>query len=404
VGYLRTRILALTSLAHYINDGCSIAYATIYPIFINRGYSYLDVSFVSASYLVTSAVSSIFMGRLGDIVKRPAMLLGSGIALWSLAILLLGLSIYSIGEWISTVLLYISALVGGVASSIYHPVGASILSSYFISDRGLALGINGAMGALGRTSYPLIITMLISITTAGLILLALVSLVSALAIFIAIGGLIQNRGRDPGEPFIAIPREVIPSIAILTSIAMARGILSQGVVTYLATFINQRLGISYGIEVGALTSLALAGSIVSQPFLGMLSDRLGRDRTMLITTLMGSLSIYGFLELYRYSIASYILLLLFGIFAFEAFTLLLSYVSDIVPQRYASTANSIVWGLGLTAGGSMGPIIVGLAASSISLEAGYALVASINMLTMPLIYMVSNRYSPTKLTSSLSKK
>ncbi len=397
---MRARILALTSLAHYINDGCGIAYATTYPIFINKGYSYLDVSFVSALYLVTSAISSIFMGRLGDIVKRPAMLLGSGIALWSLAILMLGLSIYSIEERISTALLYISALVGGIASSIYHPVGASILSSYFISDRGLALGINGAMGALGRTSYPLIITMLLSITAIGLIPLALVSLASALAILIAIGDLVQSQRRDPGESFIALPRGIIPSIAILTSIAMARGILSQGVVTYLATFINQRLGISYGIEVGALTSLALAGSIVSQPFLGMLSDRLGRDRTMLITTLMGSLSIYGFLELYRYSVASYILLFLFGVFAFEAFTLLLSYVSDIVPQRYASTANSIVWGLGLTAGGSMGPIIVGLAASSISLETGYALVASINMLTMPLIHIVSKRYSPTKLTPS----
>lgn len=396
---MRARILALTSLAHYINDGCGIAYATTYPIFINKGYSYLDVSFVSASYLVTSAVSSIFMGRLGDIVKRPAMLLGSGIALWSLAILMLGLSIYSIGEWISTPLLYISALVGGIASSIYHPVGASILSSYFISDRGLALGINGAMGALGRTSYPLIITLLLSITTAGLIPLALASLASAIAIFIAIGGIMQNRERDPGGASIAIPREVIPSIAILTSIAIAKGILSQGVVTYLSTFINQRLGISYGIEVGALTSLALAGSIISQPLLGMLSDRLGRDRTMILTTLMGSLSIYGFLELYRFSIASYILLFLFGVFAFEAFTLLLSYVSDIVPQRYVSTANSVVWGLGLTAGGSIGPIIVGLTASSISLEAGYALVASINMLTIPLIYMASKRYSPARIRS-----
>jgi MFS family permease len=398
---MKLRILALTSLAHYINDGCGIAYATIYPIFISRGYSYLDISYVSSSYLVTSAVFSIFMGRLGDLVKRPSMLLGFGMALWSLAILILGLSIYYIGEWFSATLLYVSAFIGGIASSIYHPVGASILSSYFISERGLALGINGAMGALGRTTYPLIITILLSITSAGLIPLALISMASSIIIILLIGGLARSGSRETGEVSMAIPKEAMPSIAILTSIAMARGILSQGVVTYLATFINQRLGVSYGIEVGALTSLALAGSIVSQPFLGMLSDKLGRDRTMLLTTIMGSLSIYGFLELYRYTIVSYILLFLFGVFAFEAFTLLLSYVSDLVPQRYVSTANSIVWGLGLTAGGSIGPIIVGATASMISLEAGFTLAASINMLTIPMIYIASRKHVQSPSTSNL---
>jgi len=79
--------------------------------------------------------------------------------------------------------------VGGVASSIYHPIGASIVSRYFIEDLGLALGINGSMGALGRSSYPIIITLLLSITPAGLLPLAIASLVASISIIASIGGI-----------------------------------------------------------------------------------------------------------------------------------------------------------------------------------------------------------------------
>jgi len=386
----------MTSLAHFINDGCGIAYATSYPIYINRGYSYIDVSIASALYLGTSAISSIAVGRIGDSIRRPAILLGFGVALWSIAIFILGYSIMAIDTRRSLELLLISALVGGVASSIYHPIGASIVSRYFIEDRGLALGINGSMGALGRSSYPIIITLLLSITPAGLLPLAIASLVASISIIASIGGITQNTGSRYRA--VSISREIALPIALLTVIAMMRGILSQGVITYLSTFINQKMGISYGVEVGLLTSLALAGSIVSQPFLGVLSDTLGRGRSMILTTIMGSVSIYGFLELYRYSLASYIFLFLFGIFAFEAFTLLLSFVSDIMPERYVSTANSIVWGLGLSAGGSIGPVIVGLIASSSSLEAGYMAIASLNLLTIPIILYVK-QFSHVRLAS-----
>jgi MFS family permease len=393
---MRRRILAMTSLAHFINDGCGIAYATSYPIYINRGYSYIDVSIASALYLGTSAISSIAVGRIGDSIRRPAILLGFGVALWSIAIFILGYSIMAIDTRRSLELLLISALVGGVASSIYHPIGASIVSRYFIEDLGLALGINGSMGALGRSSYPIIITLLLSITPAGLLPLAIASLVASISIIASIGGITQNTGSRYRT--VSISREIALPIALLTVIAMMRGILSQGVITYLSTFINQKMGISYGVEVGLLTSLALAGSIVSQPFLGVLSDRLGRGRSMILTTIMGSVSIYGFLELYRYSLASYIFLFLFGVFAFEAFTLLLSFVSDIMPERYVSTANSIVWGLGLSAGGSIGPVIVGLIASSSSLEAGYMAIALLNLLTIPIILYVK-QFSHVRLAS-----
>ncbi len=55
----------LTSVAHYINDGAVIAYATVHPIYINNRYSYTDISIASALYLGTSSISSLFIGGSG---------------------------------------------------------------------------------------------------------------------------------------------------------------------------------------------------------------------------------------------------------------------------------------------------------------------------------------------------
>lgn len=387
---MKARILTLTSIAHYVNDGAAIAYATVYPIYEDMGYSYIDISIASSLYLATSSISSLFIGRIGDIIKRPFILLTACMLLWSLAIAILGISIQLTGTSAAYTLLLLSSTIGGVASSIYHPIGAGILSHYFTEDRGLALGINGAMGALGRSSYPVIITLLLSTTPLGIFPVAFIPLLASIPMITLAG--IAARPAEKGGTGGSLSNEVFIPIALLTGIAMARGILSQGVVTYLAIMITQKLGVAYGVEVGLLTSLALVGSIASQPLLGMLSDRLGRAGTMILTTVMGSLSVYGFLEFHEYRAALYIFLLLFGVFSFEAFTLLLSFVSDIVPQRYVNTANSIVWGIGISAGGSIGPVIVGLIASKYSLDTGYAVAALINLSTLPLIYLAS-RYA-----------
>jgi len=65
---LKARVLTLSSLAHFINDGSGITYATVYPIFVlKHGFTYIDISIVSATYLVSSALMSLLIGRIADI-------------------------------------------------------------------------------------------------------------------------------------------------------------------------------------------------------------------------------------------------------------------------------------------------------------------------------------------------
>ncbi|MEM0373206.1 MAG: MFS transporter, partial [Sulfolobales archaeon] len=377
----KTRVLTLSSIAHFINDGSGIAYSTVYPIFVlTRNMSYIQITSASVIFLVTSAISSIIIGRIADITGRTAQLMGIGILLWSIALFLLGLSLLSPNTIYYQILL-LSAAIGGFAASFYHPLGASLMSKYFQSNRGFAFGINGALGAIGRSVYPTVITSLVIVSGTVIysnnffILPTFALIVSILILLMLKDSIPANRipktSKSVPTADRRLEKRIIIPIVALTFIALMKGMLPQGFITFLPTFLSTVAGYTYGIDVGILTSIALIGSVISQPLLGILSDKWGRANTMIITTVIGSLAVIIYTILYTIPIISYLILLLFGLFSFEAFTLLLTYVAEMIPERFLSTANSIVWGIGISAGGALGPALVGIISSYSNLITAY---------------------------------
>jgi len=385
---VRLRVLFLTSIAHFINDGSGIVYSVVYPIFtLSWGLSYTQISIVSTVMLLSSMLMSFVVGRVSDTMGKDSQMLSLGMGLWSLALGLLYLAAV-FGDY---AILLLSALLGGVASSFYHPLGASLISRHFSLDssRGLALGINGSMGALGRSLYPLIATAILASPTNELFLtLPLASLLVSLLIMQLPGGNITSRNEVRDVKGLGL------ILAMLTYIALVKGMLPQGFITFLPTFLVKEAGYSYGIDVGLAVMIALIGSILAQPVLGAVSDRWGRGRTMLITTAMGGVVTMIYVLVYRHVVLSYVILFLFGLFSFEAFTLLLAYVSELVPAEYLSRANSIVWGIGISGGGALGPIIVGLLADHVGLGSSYEVLGAVSLTALvPIVIMERNRSS-----------
>ncbi|WP_338601805.1 MFS transporter [Sulfolobus tengchongensis] len=351
---MKSRILTLTSISHFINDGNSWFFPITFTFLITYlGLTKLIIGILSGVFFFgVSALTSPLVSRVADKTNNYSGIMGIGILLWGISLILFGFSL----QLRLLPLIFLAVGLAGFASTFYHPLGAAMLSITYKGSAGFALGINGSMGSLGRAIYPTLTLGLFALLHRNMvidsIILGIVSIVAAIPSLIF---KITISKEDP-KPIQqqSASRSTLSVIIILTITAFLRSVFGQGISQFLPTLLVENYGYSYNVNLGEIISIALAAAIVGQPLLGLLSDRIGRRLIYGISTLGAGLAMLSFLIIPNVS-----LLALFGFFNFSAFPLMLSIVGDFVPRNSSGFANSLVWGLGVTGGGAVGPIIVG---------------------------------------------
>ena len=144
-------IMPLSFLAHMTNDGAELLLPTLLPV-IARDFnlSYLQIGILGGAMFVAIGFGQLFMGYLSDLTGRRTVFV-------SLGLLLLSVSLYGISRATSYGQLIFFNLMAGIGSSVYHPVGVSVISQVFKDERkGRALGIHGAGGNIGMCIFPLV--------------------------------------------------------------------------------------------------------------------------------------------------------------------------------------------------------------------------------------------------------
>jgi FSR family fosmidomycin resistance protein-like MFS transporter len=375
------RALILTSLTHFVNDGVSMVPLSIFPLLLTIfGLAAPELGVVAAMWNITSVIGSPAVGHLSDRFRRNGALLLAGLAMMAVGVIGTGWSVTAgairgllpLGVYPALVLF---AAVGGLGSAVSHPVGGTVLSqAYPASGIGKALGLNGAVGSLGRTLYPTIVVVLISVLNLpyGVAVLGILGLIPAALIGIfpleearedtldaANTAITFDRDNKAGEAS-RIDRSVMRNVLVLTTMGVIRGAFSQGVVAFLSVFIVQVQQYSFNFGVGVIMMLAIVLGIPGQIIFGHFSD-IHRKASLAVNTAGQSLSIIFYLYTLSNPIIAVICLALFGFFTYSNYPIYLSAVSDVVPPRFLSLSNSIVWGVGVLGGNSIGPLIVGLA-------------------------------------------
>jgi MFS family permease len=85
----------------------------------------------------------------------------------------LGLAVFGYGvEFYNVPMALAGAVMAGIASAFYHPLESAALALSYGGRSGYAMGINGAMGSLGRSLYPAISTALFALLASKCIGLA----------------------------------------------------------------------------------------------------------------------------------------------------------------------------------------------------------------------------------------
>jgi Sugar phosphate permease len=376
---MKQRILTLTSISHFINDGNTWFLPVAFTFLIEYlGVLKVLIGILGGIFFGVSALASPLVTRIADKINLHSKIMGIGILLWGLSLILFGLSI----QINSLPFIILSVALSGFASAFYHPLGAAMLSITYKGSAGIALGINGSMGSLGRAIYPSLTLTLFSIFHKDMLLTALV--LGILSLVAAIPSLFINVNLVKDDEHKNIAKSDIKSsmivVILLTIISLLRSIFAQGISQFLPTLLVENYGYSYNFDLGEAISIALAAAIIGQPLLGLLSDRIGRRIIYGISTAGAVISFLIFLK-----IPSLVLLSIFGFFTFSAFPLMLSIVGDLVPRGSASFANSLVWGLGVTGGGVIGPVLVGILAQSYNLILASELISIIGLISALLI-------------------
>ena len=368
----RRRGLALTSLGHFINDGTVFFVPVIAAIVATRpGMSPAIITALFLVFYASTAVLSVFAGRLADRLGRPGSLMALGLAVLSVGLIGFYVALVETGGALLVVTLMLAAFLTGTGAAFYHPLGGSLLQTAF-ADRGLgvALGVNGALGSLGRALYPTLY-FLAAAAIGGygsVAAFALVGLAAATAVWLGTRVPAQGhaRARHDAPPARQPPPDaagtggvLTPGIVVLTGVAFLRSVATRGIAAWIPTYLATQRGLGVSADLGFAVTIMYAAAIVGQPLFGVLVDRVDKRWVLALASLGSAASILVYLAVSGAGWAGEAWLFVFGFFTFSGFPLLLSLVNDYVPRRATSLANALVWGVGSTAGGALGPVVVG---------------------------------------------
>jgi MFS family permease len=286
----KTLMLHLSNVSHGVNHFQNQMMTMLWPaIMAALGLSYTQVGVLAA---VSSALNSLCQGAYGFLTPflSRCKILGVGNVGIALGTLLSGLA----GSY---PMLIVARGVAAVGSSAQHPVGYSILASYFPHNRGAVMAMNTSASHVGT----LIATPL---ATALLLVMGWRQIFLVVALASALMGLVYFFFRDYGAPSRAGSgkarlaqgfgsyRRVLRqrNMVLIALVFMVGGAGRDGGVNqlYFAPHLANDFGYS-ALTVGTLMTAMSLGAVVGPLGFGWLSDRVSRTRMLQVSLALSCL-------------------------------------------------------------------------------------------------------------------
>ncbi|MFH2031556.1 MAG: MFS transporter [Bacteroidota bacterium] len=364
------------SAAHLIHDLFSSFFAPLLPLLINK----MNLSFSFVGFLtVVHQIPSLFNPLIGVIAtKMPVrFLLIFAPSITAISMSLLGLADHYI-------FLVIILLVAGIGSSLFH-VPAPVLIRK-IAGRRIGKGMSFFMfgGEIARSLGPILILGAVTLWgLEGTYKLIPLGLFSSFILFfrfknVPISSSFENKNKEKGLlPAFKKHRGVFISI---TGIFFFSSMVKSALTTFLPTFITAEGNSiwSGGIALSALQLAGAGGTFLS----GTISDKIGRRKTLMITSVLSSILMFAFLNTGGAFI--YPVLILLGFFLFASTPVLLAVVNEI-KSDHPVFLNGIFMTINFVFS-ALGVMVIGVLGDLFGLKIAYILSPFLGLLTIPFIY------------------
>jgi MFS family permease len=265
------RTLLAISTAHWVSHFHLFVLPMLFPFLKEQlGVGYIELGFALTVFAVVSGLTQAPMGYLGDHIGARKILL-MGLTLGGFALIMLGIHLsYS---W-----LIASAVLLGLANSVYHPADYAILSAHMDEARmGRAFSIHTFAGFLGGAVAPAIVAVLVA-TTGGYSALIVAGAVGpAVALLLLVVGIPDASAADRGADSAESPQRgvVTPTIIVLTAFFMLLSLSTAGIGNFGVVALMSGYGTTFSTANIALTAL-LGCSAIGVLAGGFLADRTER--------------------------------------------------------------------------------------------------------------------------------
>lgn len=338
----RYTILALCSATFLYYHANRVFISPILPLIRDEYHlSYSQVGWVAAAYEIGFAATLILSGYLGDRYRRK-MLIIFGLFLSIIAMFL-------VGQVKGFYTLLILRMLAGIGFSTYFSSGFALIAEYFnTKERGKAVGIHSSGSSAGRFVGPLVAGIVAN--SFGWKWSFYVLGVYAFLVLISFTVLVKHEishktvedTRGSIKEFLEIIKNrIFISLCVIFIFSMTY-LLSGSI--YIPVYLVAVMGMNVKTA-GILGSIPHAFAIISGPLIGTLSDKIGRQRTLILIFGIASILMYLFI-LSQSIIITVILLVALGFVLHTSNPVLFTYVTEIVPPR----ARGMVIGLFNTVG------------------------------------------------------
>jgi MFS family permease len=265
------RTLAAVSTAHWVSHFHFTALPMLFPFLKEQlGVDYLELGFALTVFAVISGLTQAPMGYLADRVGARKVLL-MGLTLGGFALIMLGLHL-------SYASLIVSAVLLGLANSVYHPADYAILSAHMDDARmGRAFSIHTFAGFLGGAVAPAIVAALVAITGGYGALIVVGAVGPLVALLLIAVGIPDASAADRRIDGARAPRQSIitPAIIVLTIFFMLLSLSNAGIGNFGVVALMSGYGASFSGANIALTAF-LGASAIGVLAGGVLADRTRR--------------------------------------------------------------------------------------------------------------------------------
>jgi MFS family permease len=265
------RTLTAISTAHWVSHFHMFVLPMLFPFLKDRlGVDYIDLGFALTIFAVISGLTQAPIGYLADHIGARKILL-MGLTLGGFALIMLGLHLSY--PW-----LIASAVLLGLANSVYHPANYAILSAHMNEARmGRAFSIHTFAGFLGGAVAPAVVAALVA-TIGGHGALIVTGAVGPLvALVLVVVGIPDASAADREIAGARAPRQsiVTPALIVLTIFFMLLSLSNAGIGNFGVVALMSGYGASFSSANIALTAF-LGFSAIGVLAGGFLADHTQR--------------------------------------------------------------------------------------------------------------------------------